>query len=76
MRQEFPGMIGLRHALERDMRESDEQIHEMSYKGEFHYHCISCTKFFKTKVMYDWICPVCKEKHENHPTSNPGDGRV
>ena len=69
MRQDFPGMIGLRRALERDMRESDAQL---SGNGR---GCFFCGKWIESKVLYD-SCDECKEKHENHLTSNPSDGRV
>lgn len=35
---------------------------EILIKGLFYYNCIHCTKPFKTKVLYDWVCPTCKEK--------------
>ena len=70
MKQDFPGMIGLRHALERDMRESDEQLSRTNSRS-----CFFCGKWIESKVLYD-SCDQCKEKYENHPASNPGDGRV
>lgn len=55
MKQDFPGMTGLRRTEERNMRESDAQLSGIS-RG-----CFFCDRWIESKVLYD-SCDECKEK--------------
>ena len=56
MKQDFPGMTGLRRTEERNMRESNEQLSCTGSRS-----CFFCGKWIDSKVLYD-SCDKCKKK--------------
>ncbi len=66
MKQDFPGMIGLRHALERDMRESDLLLLRSRgvLKKPWRMLCVACGKRYRSdpvpKCCINKLkCPEC-----------------